>query len=184
MSVLHEECSRVLAEADVIHDAAAVSAAYDRIAEQLTRRIRNSNPVIMPVMMGGLFAASEILRRLEFPFQMDYLQASRYRGDIHGGELVWKVMPSIDLAGRVVVVIDDILDEGHTLAAVQRALHAQEPAELITVALVRKLHDRGNPNVEVDFIGLEAEDRYLFGCGMDYKGYLRQFPAIYAVKGA
>lgn len=181
---LHEECMRVKASAEVIHDESAVTAAYDRMAEELARRIADSNPIILPVMVGGLFAASELLKRLDFPFQMDYLHASRYRGDIHGGELVWKVMPSIDLSGRTVVVIDDILDEGHTLAAVQRALLAQQPAELLTVALVKKIHDRRDPAVEVDIIGLEADDRYLFGCGMDYKGYLRQYPAIYAVNGA
>lgn len=183
MSTLHEESQRVLETAEVLYDAAAVSLAYDQMAERLTRRVGHSNPLIMPVMMGGLFAASELMKRLTFPFQMDYLHASRYKGNLHGGELIWKVMPSQDLAGRVVVVIDDILDEGYTLAAVQRALQAQEPAELITVVLVDKKHDRRAPNVEVDIIGLETGDRYLFGCGMDYKGYLRQHPAIYAVKG-
>ncbi len=181
MTTVHEESRRVLAEAEVIYDAAAVNAAYDRMATALTRRVGDSNPVILPIMMGGLFVASEIMKRLEFPMQLDYLHATRYRGDMHGGELIWKVMPSVDLAGRVVVVIDDILDEGHTLAAVQRALHSQEPTEVLTAVLVQKNHDRRDPSVEVDIVGLETGDRYLFGCGMDYRGYLRQHPAIYAV---
>lgn len=181
MSTLSEECKQVLAAASIVHDEAAVSAAYDRMAAVLTQRVGHSAPVIMPIMMGGLFVAAEVTQRLRFPLQMDYLHASRYRGKIHGGDLIWKVMPSIDLAGRVVVVIDDILDEGHTLAAVQRALHAQEPAEVITAVLVQKNHDRRDPAAEVDIVGLETDDRYLFGCGMDYKGYMRQFPAIYAV---
>lgn len=183
VSALHKECQHVLAEADIVHDADAVSTAFDRMAKQLHERLAESNPVFLPVMMGGLFTASEILKRLDFPFQMDYLHATRYRNEIHGGELIWKVMPSIDITDRVVVVIDDILDEGHTLAAVQRALHAQAPAEVITAVLVQKNHDRRAPEVEVDLVGLETDDRYLFGCGMDYKGYLRQFPAIYAVNG-
>ena len=183
MTTLFEEARQVLANADVIHDADAVQAAYDRMAQQLRKRISNTNAIVLPIMNGGLFVASELMQRMDFPVQMDYLHATRYRGDVHGGELVWKVMPAMDLAGRVVVVLDDILDEGHTLAAVQRALHAQEPAELITAGLVEKKHDRRAPGVEVDIVGLETEDRYLFGCGMDYKGYLRQHPAIYAVKG-
>ncbi len=178
---LHAECRRVLSEAEVVHDEAAVNAAYDRMAQQLEKLVGQSNPVVMPVMMGGLFVASELMKRLDFPIQLDYLHATRYRGDLHGGELIWKVMPSIDLAGRVVVVIDDILDEGHTLAAVQRALHSQDAAEVLTTVLIQKNHDRRDPAVQVDVVGLETDDRYLFGCGMDYKGYLRQHPCIYAV---
>lgn len=184
MSTMDQESQQVFDNADILYDPNAVSAAYDQMAAQITQRVGHNNPVFLPIMLGGLFVASELMKRLKFPLQIDYLHATRYRGELHGGDLIWKVMPGIDLAGRVVVVIDDILDEGHTLAAVQRALHAQEPAELITTVLVEKQHDRRAPNVEVDVVGLKAEDRYLFGCGMDYKGYLRQHPAIYAVKGS
>ena len=180
---LHEEAARVRGEAELLHDAAAVEQAYARLAAELTQRTQGRNPLMLPVMLGGLFAAAEILKRLEFPFQMDYLHATRYRDQTSGGELIWKVAPATPLQGRVVVVIDDILDEGHTFGAIIAALRAQQPAELITVALVEKIHKRRAPGVSVDLVGLRTGDRYLFGCGMDYKSYLRQFPAIYAVKG-
>ncbi len=180
---LHEEVRQVLTEADLLHDTSAVTAAYDRLAAEITQRSAGRNPLILPVMLGGLFAAAEILRRLDFPCQIDYLHATRYRNTTSGGEIVWKVAPGATLKGRVVVVIDDILDEGHTFGAIIRALKAQEPALLITVALVEKIHQRRAPGVAVDLVGLSVSDRYVFGCGMDYKGYLRQYPAIYAVKG-
>ncbi len=180
---LHDEARRVRAEADLLHDASAVEQAYARLAQELTRRTAGKNPLMLPVMLGGLFAAAEILKRLDFPFQMDYLHATRYRDATRGGELAWKVAPATSLQGRVVVVIDDILDEGHTFGAIIEALRAQQPAELITVALVEKIHQRRAPGVAVDLVGLTVGDRYVFGCGMDYKSYLRQFPGIYAVKG-
>lgn len=180
---LHDEAQQVRAEAELLHDSVAVERAYARLAQELTRRVAGRNPLILPVMLGGLFAAAEILKRLDFPFQLDYLHATRYRDTTSGGELLWKVAPAAALQGRVVVVIDDILDEGHTFGAIISALRAQEPEELITVALVEKIHDRRAPGVSVDLVGLKTGDRYLFGCGMDYKSYLRQFPAIYAVKG-
>lgn len=180
---LHDEASKVLAEADLLHDTPAVMAAYDRLAAEITQRSAGRNPLILPVMLGGLFAAAEILKRLDFPFQLDYLHATRYCNTTSGGEIVWKVAPNLALKDRVVVVIDDILDEGHTFGAIIQALRAQAPAQLITVALVEKIHQRRAAGVTVDLVGLKVNDRYVFGCGMDYKGYLRQFPAIYAVKG-
>ncbi len=183
MTELHEEARRVLAEAELVHDTPAVISACDRLAQAVAARTAGRNPLFLPVMLGGIFAAVEILKRLEFPFQLDYIHATRYRNTTSGGEIAWKVAPSLALHGRVVVVIDDVLDEGHTFAAILRALKAQAPAELITLARVEKRHDRKAPGSAVDLAGLQAPDRYLFGCGMDYKGYLRQYPAVYAVKG-
>lgn len=179
-----EEALRVLQDAELIHDAATVQATYGTLAEAVTERVAGDNPIIMPVMMGGLFAAAGILPQLHFPFQLDYLQVSRYRGAVRGGELLWKVSPTISLTDRVVVVIDDIVDEGHTLRALEDALMAQSPAHLLVVTLLEKETDRRVDNVKVDLVGLQVPDRYVFGCGMDYKGYWRQLPAIYALAGS
>jgi hypoxanthine phosphoribosyltransferase len=178
-----EEARRVLASAELLHDQQSVDNACAALAAQITERCAGRNPLIMPVMMGGMFAASEIMRQLEFPFEMDYLHASRYRNEIQGSELIWKVMPTATLENRVVVVIDDILDEGHTLKAVEVALQAQSPTEVIVAVLVDKQTPKRAPGVQVDMVGLQVSDRYVFGCGMDYKGYWRQLPAIYAVAG-
>lgn len=184
MSESHEHFEMVLREADCLHEASAVDAAYARLAAEIGAAYTGLNPLVLCVMIGGLHATAEITRRLRFPLEIDYLHATRYRGATTGGGLVWKVQPKPErIAGRHVLVIDDILDEGHTLVAVRSALQAFEPASLKIAALISKRHDRRAAGAHAEFIGLEVEDRYVFGCGMDYREYWRQLPAIYAVKG-
>jgi len=176
------EALRVLREADCVCDAAAVNAAYDRLAAALSAEYGGRNPLVLAVMIGGMVPAAEILKRVEFPFEMDYLHATRYRGATSGGGLLWKRQPDAVLGGRHVLVIDDILDEGHTLVAVRKALQEFAPASLKVAVLADKLHDRRASEAHAEFIGLSVPDRYVFGCGMDYKEYWRQLPAIYAVR--
>ncbi len=177
-----DEVERVLAEADRLYSREEVLAAIDRLAAEITQRLGTSDPVVLCVMNGALIPAGYLLTRLRFPLQVDYLHATRYRGATRGGELHWRVRPELDLAGRSVLVVDDILDEGLTLAAILQHCRAQGAAEVLSCVLVRKHHDRGN-GVEADFVGLEVGDRYVFGFGMDYKGYLRNADGIYAVRG-
>lgn len=176
-----EEATRVLKSADCLHDAAAVQNAYDRLAAAITQDYAAKNPLILCVMIGGYIPAAEITKRLSFAFDMDYLHATRYRGATSGGGLVWKRQPDKPLENRHVLVIDDILDEGHTLVAIRKSLLEFKPASLKVAVLAEKLHDRRAPGAQAEFIGLTVEDRYVFGCGMDYKEYWRQLPAIYAV---
>jgi hypoxanthine phosphoribosyltransferase len=184
MSVSAEDALQVLAEADCLHDADAVFAAYERLATAISAEYATLNPLILCVMTGGIHPTSEITQRLPFPLEIDYLHATRYRGATSGGGLVWKRQPDAErIAGRHVLVIDDILDEGHTLVAIRKAIAEFEPASLKVAVLAEKLHDRRTPEAHAEFIGLQLADRYVFGCGMDYKEHWRQMPAIYAVKG-
>jgi len=177
------EAERVLAEADCLHDAQKVQVSYDRLAAAISAQYAGRNPLALCVMIGGLAPTAEITRRLVFPFELDYLHATRYRGATQGGGLIWKRQPEARrIEGRHVLVIDDILDEGHTLVAIRSALGGFGPASLRVAVLTEKLHDRRAPGAQAEFIGLQVEDRYVFGCGMDYKEYWRQLPAIYAVK--
>lgn len=179
-----EDALAVRAQADCLHPAVAVQAAFDRLAAQVTRDYEGRNPLILCVMNGGLYATSELTRRLDFAFEQDYLHASRYRGATLGGGLVWKRQPPAEvIAGREVLVVDDILDEGHTLVAIRHALAAFRPTVLRVAVLAEKLHERRAPGAHAEYVGLSVEDRYVFGCGMDYKEYWRQLPAIYAVAG-
>lgn len=177
----HTEASGVLAGADLLIDAAQLQAGYDRMAQQISQQMAELDPVVLCIMMGGMQATVEITKRLAFPLEIDYLHATRYCGDTHGGELMWKVSPSIDLADRHVLIIDDILDEGATLAATLDAIDAQGAASIRTAMLLQKMHDRREAIVSADFLGFEIPDRYVFGSGLDYKGYFRQLPAIHAV---
>ena len=177
-----EHARQVLAESDCLHDEAAVQAAYDELATAIRRDYAGKNPLLLCVMIGGLVPTAELIKRLDFPFELDYLHATRYRGETVGGGLVWKVSPSEPLAGREVLVVDDILDEGHTLKAILQALRDQQPASLRTLVLCHKQHERRVDGVSAEYIGLEVEDRYVFGCGMDYRNFHRQLTAIHAVR--
>jgi hypoxanthine phosphoribosyltransferase len=180
---VRREAERVLARADCLHDERAVQAAYDRLAHAITSKYSGRNPLVLCVMVGGVTPTAEIVRRLGFPLEIDYLHATRYRGATTGGGLVWKRQPeAARIAERHVLVIDDILDEGHTLVAIREALQGFAPASLRVAVLAEKLHGRRAPGAAAEFVGLAVEDRYVFGCGMDYKEYWRQLPAIYAVK--
>ncbi|MDX1497614.1 MAG: phosphoribosyltransferase family protein, partial [Salinisphaeraceae bacterium] len=135
---LDAEAQSVLDTAHLIHDAGSVDASCKQLADALAAELRGRNPVILPLMLGGLYAATQITRHFDFPFELDVLQATRYHNATQGSDLLWKVMPSIDLHNRVVLVIDDILDHGHTLKAVEEDLRAQEPEALLVAVLVEK----------------------------------------------
>jgi hypoxanthine phosphoribosyltransferase len=177
----YREAQAVLQAADCLFDATAVTGAYDRIARAIRAEYADLNPLVLCVMIGGMVPAVELIKRFNFQFEIDYLHATRYRGETQGAELVWKARPGASLENRHVLVIDDILDEGHTLLAIQQWITGQGPASLKTAVLSEKLHARKAPGVAAQFIGLKLPDRYVFGCGMDYKEYFRQLPGIYAV---
>ncbi len=178
------QIQHVFDEAECLHSESEVEAAIDRIAAQLNGRLKDRAPLLYCVMNGGLVFAGRLLPRLHFPLQVDYLHATRYRAATSGGELVWKVHPEQSPKGRCVVILDDILDEGHTLAAIVNYCKEAGAEEVLTAALVDKQHDRkAYPGMRCDFTGLDVADRFLFGYGMDYKGFWRNAPGIYAVKG-
>jgi len=142
-----------------------------------------NDTLTLAVMLGGLIPAARLLDRLDFPLDVDYIHATRYRGEIRGTELQWRARPSAELRDRVVLIVDDILDEGLTLAGIVDYCRSAGAAEIYTAVLVDKQHDRKPAIQRADFTGLRVEDRYVFGYGMDYKGYLRNAPGIFAVKG-
>jgi hypoxanthine phosphoribosyltransferase len=179
-----EEIKRVYIEADLLYSQAEVDAAISKMAAEITAQLQDRDPVIFAIMNGGLVIAGQLLTRLNFPLVASYLHATRYRNTTAGHELEWKVPPMVEFKGRPVLVVDDILDEGHTLAEVMDYLKAKGAACVQCAVLVDKRHDRkARPDLKADFVGIEIEDRYIFGYGMDYKGYWRNAPGIFAVKG-
>lgn len=185
MSPTPEHIARVMQEADCLVSRQAMEAAMDRMADEITRDLSTRNPLLLCVMTGGVVATGQLLTRLQFPLQVDFLQATRYRGDTRGGDtLHWLVRPRMSLEGRCVLLIDDILDEGHTLAGILDFCREAGAEEVRSAVLVHKIHDRGVPDLRAEYVGVEVEDRYLFGYGMDYREYLRNAAGIYAVKDA
>jgi hypoxanthine phosphoribosyltransferase len=175
---------QVMAEADCLYTEAQVEAAIERLAERINGQLAERNPVVFCVMNGGLIFSGKLLPKLGFPLELSYLHATRYRNETSGGELFWKAKPEISFIDRDVLIIDDILDEGHTLGAIIDFCRHAGAAAVHTAVLIDKEHERkARPDLKADFVGLPCIDRYIFGYGMDYKGYWRNAPGIYAVKG-
>jgi hypoxanthine phosphoribosyltransferase len=183
MRITAEHAAEVWRTADLLHDRAAVDAAFDRMAAAIRAALADRDPVVLVAMNGGLIPAGALLPRLDFPLRLDYLHATRYREQTQGGALDWKRRHETPIAGRDVLVIDDILDEGYTLAAIAAHCAAEGAVRVWTAVLVEKRHDRG-VGFRADFVGITVPDRYVFGYGMDYKGYLRNAAGIYAVADA
>jgi len=150
------------------------------MAGELAPKIEHANPVVLAVMHGGAFAALELCKRFKFAHEFDYVHVTRYRGATRGGSLVWRVRPSRELKGRTVLVVDDILDHGKTLRALDAELkRIGVRKRLSAVLVVKRLAGRARPSVTVS--GLVVDDVYVFGSGMDYRGYWREVGGIYAV---
>jgi hypoxanthine phosphoribosyltransferase len=183
MSVTPEEAWLVYQEADCLYTSEQVENAIKRMADAITDRLAEKNPLLLCVMSGALIPMGNLLTHLNFPLQIDYIHATRYGNEIAGSELKWISQPHGVLNRRVVLIVDDILDEGLTLDAIVRECKKIGASEVYSAVLVEKEHER-NIGIRADFVGLQVEDRYVFGYGMDYKGYLRNVPGIYAVKSS
>lgn len=179
-----DHIKQVYIQSDLLFAEAEVEAAIRKMAAEITAELEDKDPVIFTIMNGGLVIGGKLLTCLNFPLEAGYMHATRYRNTTTGHELEWKVPPMIDFKDRPVLIVDDILDEGHTLAEIIKFCHEKGAASVQTAVLVNKLHDRkASPDLKADFVGLEVEDRYIFGFGMDYHGYWRNAPGIFAVKG-
>ncbi len=153
------------------------------MAAGITGVLRDRNPLLVCLMNGGVVSFGKLLPRLQFPLEIDYVHATRYRQRLTGGDLHWLAGPFVPARGRTVLLIDDILDEGATLDAIARRYQADGAEAIYTAVLVRKDRAR-SVAIEVDFVGLDIPDRYVFGYGMDYQGYLRNAAGIFAVAEA
>ncbi|MDH5325855.1 MAG: hypoxanthine-guanine phosphoribosyltransferase [Gammaproteobacteria bacterium] len=181
MSITAQHAQEVLDNADLCLGREQISQAVQRLAVQITEKYRHSNPLVLCVMNGGLIFCAELLVQLRFVLQYDYIHATRYQGATRGGQLDWIAESGISLQGRHVLIVDDINDEGLTLKAIVDHCKDKGAASVASVVMVEKQHQR-RLGVEADYCGLSVPDRYVFGYGMDYKGYLRNLPEIYAVK--
>ncbi len=163
---------------ELLYGQQAIESALDRMAGEIRAVLADRLPLVLTVMNGGVVFAGQILPRLEFPLECDYLHASRYRDTTAGGTIDWRALPKKAVEGRSVLVLDDILDEGITLAAIRQKLLDMDAAEVWIAVLAEKRLPRTKP-VRADFVGLEVPDRYVFGMGMDAYGYWRNLPGIY-----
>ncbi|MEM9385803.1 MAG: hypoxanthine-guanine phosphoribosyltransferase [Pseudomonadota bacterium] len=180
-----QELVDVLRTSELLYSSEAVSDAFDtmtgRINESLGEVLGDSDLLLLPVLKGGMYPAVQVMARLTVPFTLDYLHASRYAGGLEGGELTWRAEPFTSLEGRTVLVVDDIFDYGQTLEAIVEYCRGAGAAAVYSATFVMKRRERYISEYRPDFIGVEIDDRYVFGCGMDYEEYFRGLPELRAL---
>ncbi|MGH8183977.1 MAG: hypoxanthine-guanine phosphoribosyltransferase [Rhodanobacteraceae bacterium] len=181
MSAHAHPLAEVLPRAECLHPRAALDAAIARMGREITESLQGECAAFLTVMNGGMFFASPLALAVDADLEFDYVHASRYRGATVGHDVEWKRRPQVQLAGRSVILVDDILDEGYTLAALRDYCVEQSALRVLIAVLCVKRHNRRVPGLEADFVGVEVPDRYVFGYGLDYYGQGRNLPAIYAV---
>lgn len=175
------ELQQVLQQAELLFDAADIELAIDKLAQRLTERLGDASLLVLCVMQGGLMFTGKIMSLLPLDAEFDYIHATRYGNNTSGDAIEWLAYPNKKLENRTVLILDDILDEGYTLAAIEQYCRDQGAEDVISAVLLQKKHDRLKAGLYCDFVALEVDDRYVFGYGMDYKGKLRHLNRIYAI---
>ena len=170
---------QILDQSKLLHSNEVILDALVRLSEDITRLLREECPIVVCVMGGGLIFAGQLLTRLTFPLELDYLHASRYQNQTVGNKsLVWHVLPKSSLKDRTVLLLDDILDEGITLKEIKEKCLALGAKRVYSAVLVEKVLGREKP-IKADFVGLQVPNHYVFGYGMDAYGWWRNLSAIY-----
>jgi hypoxanthine phosphoribosyltransferase len=176
-----QQALRLLAEADMLFDEKQVQMAVDRVASQIMALLKDEFPVVLSVMGGAAVFTGQLLPKLRFPLEFGAIEVTRYNNDIQGREITWRLAPRDNVRGRTVLVLDDILDEGITLAAIRNKLLQMGAKQFYSAVFADKDLGREKP-VKADFVGCVVPNRYVFGFGMDAYGLWRNLPAIYALK--
>ena len=176
-----EEALRLLEEAELVCDAECVQREVARIAREVTAKLGERFPVVLSVMGGAAIFTGQLLPQLSFPLEFGAIEVTRYNNDIQGREISWRLAPRDNVRGRTVLVLDDILDEGITLAAIHKRLLEMGAARVYSGVFADKETGRTKP-VKAEFVGITVANRYVFGFGMDAYGLWRNLPAVYALK--
>jgi hypoxanthine phosphoribosyltransferase len=182
MTLTGRQARDVLQQAEMIRSAKEVNAAVARVAAEINRHLADAHPLVLSVMGGAVIFTGQLLPLLDFPLDFDYVHVSRYGSKLEGGRLHWKIEPGENVAQRTVLVLDDILDEGETLAAIRQRVLELGASGFYSAVFADKLNGKAKP-LHADFTGMELPDRFVFGFGMDIQGAWRNLPAIYAIKG-
>ena len=171
--------SQYLQNASIICSELDVIKAINTLADSLNKDFLNNSPIVLCVMSGGLYFTGQLLPKLKFSLELDYVQATRYDG-LTGNSLKWLARPKSNVKDRNILILDDILDEGITLKAIVDECLQLGANQISTAVLVDKILDKVKP-INADYVGLTVPNQYVFGCGMDINGWWRNLPAVYAL---
>jgi hypoxanthine phosphoribosyltransferase len=176
-----EEAIHIFRHSEEIVSAAEVDASITRMAQEISAEMSEEFPLVLSVMGGAAVFTGMLLPRLGFPLGFDYIHLTRYRNSTTGSpDMQWRVAPAESVKDRVVLVLDDILDEGETMCAIRDRILQMGATRCLCAVLCEKTLETSKP-LYPDFHGFEVPDRYVFGCGMDAKGYWRNLPSIRAL---
>ena len=175
------EALRLLDEADILFAPDEVNAAVTRMAGEISAKLKDEFPVVLSVMGGAAVFTGRLLPLLAFPLEFGAIEVTRYNNDIQGRDIAWRLPPRDNVRDRTVLVVDDILDEGITLAAIRKKLLEMGAKHVYSAVFADKNIGRAKP-AHADFVGVTVPNRYVFGFGMDAYGVWRNLPAIYALK--
>lgn len=178
---LADHVAAVHSRAQCLYDERQVDASMQRMGQTITADLQGTDLVCLAVMIGGMIPAAALLRHVALDVELDYVHVTRYRGALRGGGLIWLAQPQTQLTDRVVLLVDDILDEGITLQALRQWCLERGARAVRTAVLVRKLLEGRSCFLEPDYLGLTVPDRYVYGSGMDYRNHLRHVAGIYAL---
>ena len=171
---VHQRADKLISEEEI-------NLAIDKVAIEIISVTKNEIPVLLCVMKGGLMFTAALMQRIKKPLVLDYVHVERYRNKTQGSSIHWHKEPDTNLNDRVVIIVDDILDEGYTLQELVAYCEAKGAKKVLSAVLLKKKLNSAPVNIVPDFLGMEVVDRYVFGWGMDYKGYLRNQSSIYAI---
>ena len=175
------EAQKILDEAELVCSPEEVAIAVKRVAQEVRARLFDEFPVVLSVMGGAAVFTGNLLPLLDFPLEFSAIEVTRYANQTEGREITWTLAPRDNVKGRTVLVLDDILDEGITLAAIRTKLVAMGAKGVLSAVFCDKDLGRTKP-IEADFVGVRVPNRYVFGFGMDAYGLWRNLPAVYALK--
>lgn len=178
----HSDPRDVLSQSSLIADNTEVFRAIDQMAEAINQHYQDKDIIMVVVMVGGMMPAAWLLKRLKMPVRIDFIHATRYQGQTEGGELEFRVPTRLNLQNQHVLIVDDIYDVGLTLNLIEDYCATRGAASVESAVLVQKNHDRETTDSKPRFIGMEVEDKYVFGCGMDAFEHWRHLDEIRAIE--
>lgn len=173
----------LIEQSEILFAREEVDAATARVARELNRDYADLHPLVLSVMGGAVVFTGQLLPQLDFPLDFDIVQASRYGSATVGTQLTWRVAPRDNINGRHVLILDDILDEGITLAAIVDLVKRQGALSVeCAVFCVKDYGEAINARkpLKARYVGLTVPNRFIYGYGMDVSGAWRNLPAIYA----